>query len=263
MKDQYQLSPEMIYRLVAEIGFRRHFHLGGFEATYELLERCRLGRDMYVLDVGCASGKTACYIAKRYGCQVVGVDILERMIDRANERAKREHVQNQMSFRIADARELPFENDLFDVVVGEFITGLLDDKWKGISGYVRVVKPGGHVGLNEATWLKTPPPRELQKYLSVVFGVKWEIPSAEGWVELLERAGLNEVEARVCKADSLSSSWEDLKDVARFGHRVLYQYIRSGAFRRFIKETLSVPGKLLEHFGYGIYIGMKGERLSD
>jgi ubiquinone/menaquinone biosynthesis C-methylase UbiE len=58
-------------------------------------------------------------------------------------------------FRVADAQNLPFEDNLFDVVIGEFITGLLDNERRGTNEYLRVAKPGGYVGLNEATWIKT------------------------------------------------------------------------------------------------------------
>ena len=150
-KERDQLSPEVIYYLVADVGFRREFHFGGLEATRELVELCHIDKNKYVLDVGYGSGKTACYVAKRYGCRVVGVDLLERMIDRSNERAKREGVEDRVRFRVADAQNLPFEDNLFDVVVGEFITGLLDDKRRGVNEYLRVTKPGGYVGLNEAT----------------------------------------------------------------------------------------------------------------
>jgi len=98
MENKEQLSPEAIYELVADVGFRKYFHLGGLDATRVLIELCHIDRDKYVLDVGCASGKTACYIAKNYGCKVVGVDILERMIDRSNERAKRECVEDRVRF---------------------------------------------------------------------------------------------------------------------------------------------------------------------
>ncbi len=66
-------------------------------------------------------------MAKYCGLKVVTMDILERMIDRANERARREDVEDRVSFRVADAQDLPFEDNIFDVVIGEFITGLLDD----------------------------------------------------------------------------------------------------------------------------------------
>lgn len=34
-KARDQLTPEVIYKLVAEVGFRRYFHFGGAEATRE------------------------------------------------------------------------------------------------------------------------------------------------------------------------------------------------------------------------------------
>lgn len=257
VNDRAHLSPQTIYQLIADVGFRRHFHLGGLEATRELLAKCPLSVETHVLDVGCASGKTACIIAKEYGCRVVGVDLLPRMVERANERAEREGVQDRVCFRVADAQALPFGDDYFDVVLGEFITGLLEDKPRALVGYVRVVKPGGCVALNEATWIVMPPPQELVDYLAGVFGVRSDILPAEGWVDLLERVGLHEIESTVHEAGALSRSAEDIKDVLRVGHRVLYQYLRSAAFRRFIVETLSVPKNLLEYFGYGMYVGYK------
>ncbi len=69
------------------MGFTKH--LGGLKATRELIELCHINESKYVLDVGCGVGMTACYIAKKYGCRVVGVDIHEEMISRSNERAER------------------------------------------------------------------------------------------------------------------------------------------------------------------------------
>jgi hypothetical protein len=62
-----QLTPSSIYELVAEVGFKKYFHLGGFDATRELIDLCPINKSSYVLDVGCASGKTACYIAQSLG----------------------------------------------------------------------------------------------------------------------------------------------------------------------------------------------------
>jgi len=258
MENKKRLSPEVIYELVAYVGFKKHFHLGGLRATKELIELCHIDRDKYVLDIGCATGKTACYIAKGYGCRVVGVDILERMVNRANERAKKESVEDRVSFRVANAQNLPFEDNLFDVVIGEFITGLLDDKQKGVNEYLRVTKPGGYIGLNEATWIKTPPPAGLVEYLSSTYGVKGEIPTSDGWKELLEGSGLRDIVVRTYKVNALSDWRNDLIDLLRVWHRALYLYIRSPAFRRFIKEAkLSFPKNLLEYLGYGIYVGRK------
>ena len=257
MESKKQLSPELIYEMVAYVGLTKAFHVGGLNATRELIELCHIDRDKYVLDVGCGNGKTPCYVAKEYGCRVVGVDILERMIDRSNERAKREGVVDRVEFRVADAQSLPFQDNLFDVVIGEFITGLLDDKQKGANEYLRVTKPGGYVGLNEATWMKTPPPTELVEYLSRTYGFTAEILTSDGWEELLAGTGLRDIVARAYKVKALSNKWDDLKDLLRVWHRALYLYIRSSAFRRHIKEGLSLPKNFLEYLGYGIYVGRK------
>lgn len=257
MRSDRKLSPDVIYEIVAKVGFRKHFHLGGFEATRELGELCQIDRNKHVLDVGCGSGRTACYIAKKYGCKVVGVDLLQGMVNRSNERARRESVKDRVEFRLGDAQELPLENELFDVAIGEFITGLLEDKHRGAKEYLRVVKPGGTIGLNEATWIKTPPPTELVEYLSKVFGVRGEILDSDGWRELLEGAGLRNIIVRTNKVDALSNKRDDISDLLRTLPMVLYMYVRSSMFRRFIQESLSIPKNLLEYFGYGLYVGGK------
>ena len=262
MESKKQVSLEEIpklepsyFELQAYVGTTKH--MGGLKTTRELIELCHINKDKYVLDVGCGVGATPCYLAKRYGCRVVGVDISERMIDRSNERAKREGVENRVKFRLADAQNLPFEDNLFDTVIGEFITGLLDDKQRGANEYLRVTKPGGYVGFNEATWIKTPPPTELVEYLSCTYGFKGEILTSDGWKELLLGTGLRDVVVRANKVNALSDKWDDLKDFLRVWHKALYLYIRSSAFRRFIKEALSIPKDFLEYFGYGIYVGRK------
>ncbi|HEY81702.1 MAG TPA: methyltransferase domain-containing protein [Dehalococcoidia bacterium] len=83
------------------------------KATEELIALCHIDKDKHILDVGCASGKTACYIARKYGSQVVGIDLSSRMIVRANEQAKKEGVVELVKFQTADAQELPFEDNCF------------------------------------------------------------------------------------------------------------------------------------------------------
>lgn len=248
-----QLSPESIYDLVAYVGFRKYFHLGGLEATKELIELLNIDKNKYVLEVGCASGKTACYMAKTYDCQVVGVDISEKMVSRANERAIRERMVDKVRFHVADAQNLPFEDECFDMVMGEFITGLFEDKRRAINEYSRVVKPRGNVGFNEVTWIKAPP-EGLTEYLSRTFGVKGGILDSDGWKELFSNAGLKDTVVRTHQVGSLSNKWDDLTDFLRVAHRAFYLYLKSPAFRRFIKEVFTVPRNLVDYFGYGIYV---------
>jgi ubiquinone/menaquinone biosynthesis C-methylase UbiE len=243
--------------LVAEVGFRRQFHFGGLEATKEVSGCCHLQQGSHVSDVGCASGKTACYLAKHRGYGVIGVGILGKTIQRSNERANREGVEDKGTFGVADAQKLPFQDNLFDAVIGEFITGLLRDKRGGIGEYLRVTKPGGYVGLDEATWVRTPAPAGLTQYLVRAFGVQGGLLTSEEWTHLLAGAGLRDVSVRTCQVKVLSSWWDGLEDIFRVWYRVLQIHVRSSAFGRFGKETLSLPKDLFDYFGYGIYVGRK------
>jgi ubiquinone/menaquinone biosynthesis C-methylase UbiE len=255
MKMDERLTPSSIYELVAEVGFKKYFHLGGLDATRELIALCPINANSRVIDIGCASGKTACYLARRYRCNVIGVDILPGMVERAKERARAERVTGRVEFKVGDAQKLPLRDDLFDIVLGEFITGLVDDKEGALSEYIRVAKPGGTIGLNEATWLKSPPPQEIIEFLDRTVGFKGELFTTEGWKELLKRSGMKEIIVRNHKTESLSDPKEDIKDLIRSFPRVLYSLIRRPRFREFIKKSIAVPHNLLDYFGYGLYVG--------
>jgi arsenite methyltransferase len=252
----------------AEVGLTKH--LGGLEATEELVELCHIGEGSRVLDVGCGSGQTPSFLVKRYGCRVVGVDINEKMVERSRERAEREGVVDRAQFRVADAQDLPFEDDSFDAVITESVTAFPEDKQRAVREYTRVTRPGGYVGLNESTWLKVPPPPELVAWVSQDLGA-WVKPlTSEEWRELLEEAGLTEVFVSVREVDP---GREAKGLVRRYGYggmlrvafRGLSMYARNPSYRRFVKEVRKdgiTPDGIEEYFGYGLYVGRKGARSS-
>ncbi len=251
------------FDFAAEVGLTKHF--GGLGATEELVELCHIGEGSYVLDVGCGAGQTPCYLARRHGCMVVGVDIVEAMIKSSRERAEREGVTDRVEFRVADAQDLPFEDDTFDAVITESVTVFPEDKEGAISEYARVTKPGGYVGLNETTLLKTPPPPEVVAWVSQDLGAHVKLLTSEGWAELLEGAGLGGIVARTYKTQVRKEAKELVR---RYGYggmlrsicRALFLYARSPDYRRFAKEVRSkgiAPDNLTEYMGYGIYVGRK------
>jgi len=249
-----------VFDVQAEMGLTKH--MGGLKATRELIELCHVDRDKYVLDVGCGVGATPCFIAKRYGCRVVGVDISERMIERGNERARREGVEDRVEFRAADVQDLPFEDDLFDAVVGESITAFPEDKQRAVNEYVRVTKPGGYVGLNESTWMKTPVPAELVEWVSQDLSANAEALASDGWVGLLEGAGLRDIVARTSTISVRSEFSGIIKryglgDMLKVWYRALSLYRRDPAYRNVVKGAGATPKNVFEYLGYGIYVGRK------
>ncbi len=254
------LDPELSYfELQAYIGTTKH--MGGFEATKELIELCRIDGDTYVLDVGCGAGATACYLAKTYGCRVVGVDLRESMVALSNERANREGVEGLVEFRVADAQDLPFADAHFDVVLCESVATFIEDKPQVARELARVTKPGGRVGLNEEIWLKTPPPAELVSFVKRTWDIAPAAPTAEGWVAILEGAGLREVIVQTFKFDARRESTQlqryRLGDMLRMLYRTLILYFKSPEFREYMKGRRRLPKDLFKYWGYALLVGHK------
>ena len=47
---------------------------------------------------------------------------------------------------MVDALKLPFEDNTFDIVYAESVTGIIPDRQSALREYLRVVKKGGLVG---------------------------------------------------------------------------------------------------------------------
>ncbi len=194
-------------------------HFGGVRISQRLAELCNIGKDSYVLEVGCGTGMNTCRLAEKIGCHVVGVDLSEQMVSWAQRRVERKELSGRVSVRVADAQELPFEDATFDAMLCESVTAFVPDKDKALSEYRRAVKPGGYVGLNEGTWVRGEPPQELAEYVR-----QWmagaDFRSAEGWRSLLEKAGLKEIQVETHELEVIRQrldemqglEWEDYKD---------------------------------------------------
>jgi arsenite methyltransferase len=268
MDSKEQSSPEKIlelensyFELQAYLGMTRH--MGGLKATRELIELCHINQGEYVLVVGCGAGMTPCYLAKKYGCRVAGIDLSEKMIDRSNERAKREGIRDKIEFRVADAQNPPFEDAVFDAVICESVNAFIENKQRAASEYVRVTKPGGYVGFNECTWIREPPV-ELAEYLFRIMGAKF--PSCNnGWEHLLEGSGLRVEVATIYETNAISQWINEVRqfeflDFLRAWGRFLFLRIKSPACRRLVREAVAVPKsvfRVFRYFGYGIYVGRK------
>jgi arsenite methyltransferase len=247
------------FEFIADLGMTKHY--GSMEATRELIELCRIGSGQYVLDVGCGVGATPSYLAKATDCRVVGVDLLEKMIEQSRERAKAEGVEDRVEFRVADARELPFEDNLFDAVIMESVNIFFDDKTQAMREYIRVAKPGGYVGMTEMTWLKAPSPELEDTFKRMVCA---QALDARGWKDLMEQAGLMDVVGSAHRIDIPLESKGRFERYGRWGMvkvmlKILAMYLGDRRSRQFLKDGVGAVSKdLLDVVGYGVFVGRKG-----
>ena len=113
-----------------------------------LIEALDLRSTERVLDVATGSGNAALAAARR-GCDVVGVDYVPALLERARQRAEAEGVQAE--FREGDAEALPFEDGSFDVVSSVFGAMFAPDQERTASELARVCRSRGRIGLASHT----------------------------------------------------------------------------------------------------------------
>ncbi len=141
------------------------FHPGGLALTERLGTLLGLGPGQRVLDVAAGQGASAIFLARRFGCEVVGVDYGGDSVRKATEAAERAGVAHLVRFEQGDAERLAFADMTFDALICECAFCTFPDKRAAASEFGRVLRPGGRVGLSDLT-RAGPVPADLQGLLA-------------------------------------------------------------------------------------------------
>jgi len=246
------------FEMLAEMGVTKH--LGALDATRALAEMCRIGSRSLVLDVGCGTGMTACYLARVYGCEVIGVDVVPRMVQRANAEARRRRVADRVHFVTGDAQALPLASNQFDVVITESVNVFLDYPLVALREYVRVVAPGGYVGITESLW-----DSGFEDQVSTLLSSLGVVPyRLDDWRTLMARAGLTEIVGEEYQVDM---SREAQGRIRRYGCLGLLRAIARAAWalisNRKVRSVLQrimkggSPVQVIKAARYGVLAGRK------
>jgi ubiquinone/menaquinone biosynthesis C-methylase UbiE len=245
----------------AAVGISKH--MGGYGATDALHQLCHVAEAQEVLDVGCGIGVGPAYIARRYGCRVMAVDISDKMLSWAEQRARREEVSDLVAFRQADVCALPFEDDRFDAVLVESVFAFVEDKETAIRELIRVTRPGGYVGLNETYWTEKPSARLLSYSASVgpqvlteaEWRTVWEATSLqERTIQVRTLGARQEVRDRV--------QWIGWRSIFPAWGRVIKLLLTRPGARASIRGQLDVPPELFRLLGYALFAGRKPQKSS-
>lgn len=196
------------------------FNIGGVASIDRLAELCRISEKSKVLVVGCGTGGNSCYLAKTYGCHVTGIDIAEHMIQKAQLRAEELNLTDRVSFQLGDAYNLQFPSDSFDVVLTVFVSQFLD-KERAFPEFVRVMKRGGFLGINEMYKADEIPPEatdaveEGEQVFQELTELPFTLNSPLEWQQFFEAASLMNI--IVEEYHSITQQGNSLKIIKEFG----------------------------------------------
>jgi ubiquinone/menaquinone biosynthesis C-methylase UbiE len=105
-----------------------------------LLDAAATRPGVRLLDVATGPGYAAARAAER-GASVVGVDLAEGMVSLAA------RLHPELDFRVANAESLPFPDNSFEAVVGNFAMLHLARPEQAVAEFFRVLVPGGRLAL--------------------------------------------------------------------------------------------------------------------
>jgi arsenite methyltransferase len=164
------------------------FHPGGTALTEHLGAALHLSPGQRVLDVAAGQGTSAIHLAQHFGCTVLGIEYGQAAVERATQAAQAAGVAHLVMFEQGDAEALPVPSASFDAVLCECAFCTFPSKATAASEFVRVLAPGGRVGLSDLTRTGEMPV-ELQGRLSWIACLADAQP-LERYIEYLTGAGL-------------------------------------------------------------------------
>ena len=134
--------------LAAE-AFGEVFRPGGLKLTARAAEAAGIDRTSVVLDLACGLGSTVCFLAGRYGCRVIGIDLSRKLIGQAQSNVHRHGLPGRVNLVVGDGERLPFGDSALDAVISECSFSLMPDKEAAAKEINRVLRPGGRLSLTD------------------------------------------------------------------------------------------------------------------
>jgi SAM-dependent methyltransferase len=241
----------------AAIGITKHN--GGYPATERLLEMCHARRAHDVLYVGSGIGVGPVHLARHYAHRVTALDIDPAMLEWTERRARRDGVSGMVTTVQGDVLDLDLPDGRFDLVVVESVIAFVEDKARAIAECVRVTRPGGWVGMNEAVWLRERPRLEVAARGDVLG--TW-LPTGAEWQDRWDGSRLAdrafEVHPLEIGAETRSRiEWIGWRWLLPAWGRTLRLVVTDPAVRGAIRTQLSYPPELATLMGYALSAGRR------
>ncbi|PHJ67928.1 delta(24)-sterol C-methyltransferase [Nostoc linckia z18] len=138
----------------ADGGEKKNRRQAQIDLIEELLSWAKVEAAENILDVGCGIGGSSLYLTEKFHAEATGITLSPVQAARAKERALEANLGERTKFQVANAQEMPFDDNYFDLVWSLESGEHMPDKTKFMQECYRVLKPGGTFIM--VTWCHRP-----------------------------------------------------------------------------------------------------------
>jgi len=167
-----------------------------------------LGKGKRLIELGCGTGRWTTLLAKRTGCEAVGLDRSREMLDKA--RAKDQ--DGRVTWVEGNCEDLTLETESFDCALMSLVIHHLDDHATVLANVLRLLRPGGVCLIRQATLEQIVDGPWFRFFPEIVTIDRKRVPfrcEIEHW---MKSAGFNPVRVDVFKQRSYETNMQLLEE---------------------------------------------------
>lgn len=230
---------------------------GGLEATRQLLEWANFQRGETVLELAASFGKSAIWLAQRYGVRVVGIERNTESVRIAQENIRQAGLDGQVEVREGNIFNLAEITETFDYVFAEAILTMqsASGKAKILAGIEKVLKPGGIFLSHEM--IAGGNREEIDRALSQVIRVNAQPLSETEWKQACTEAQLTVKQAKTGEMGLLNPK-RVIEDEGLFpAVKIAWNVLRQAEIRERVFQMRNTFNQYRDQLGYIAFAATK------
>jgi arsenite methyltransferase len=181
-----------------------------------------------VIDLGAGAGNDV-FVARRLTGEtghVIGIDMTQEMIDRANINKEKLGVKN-VEFKLGDIENLPLADNTADVVVSNCVLNLVPDKQAAFNEIYRVLKPVARFCVSDIV-LQGEIPAGLKQSAEMYAGCVSGALQQDDYLQSIKNSGFVNIEIKksreIILPDDVLDSYLDREEKHQYRHSNLGIY---------------------------------------